>query len=75
MGRIDERTMIPLAWVVPAAVFLLTGAIATTITATFWVASVDTRIARIEKKLGIKEEAVAVRASTWSIPLANAATR
>lgn len=74
MSRIDERTMIPLSWVVPAFVFLLTGAIGTAITATFWVSRVDTRIARIEKKLGIKDEVIAQRSSglDWVMPAAQA---
>lgn len=48
-ARIDDKTTIPLIWVIG----LMMGGIASTVTGTFWVSTVNARLSRIEAKLGI----------------------
>ncbi len=48
-SKIDEKTMIPLGWVVG----LFSTGIGIAVVAAFWVAAVNDRLARIEDKLGI----------------------
>lgn len=47
--KIDESTSIPLVWVAILVTFVVTWAC----TGSFWVKSVNDRLARIEEKLGI----------------------
>ncbi len=49
MSRIDEKTVVPLGWVLA----LFSTGIATAAAAAFWVSAVNNRLARIEDKLGI----------------------
>lgn len=56
MDRITERTGIPLGWVLSGMAVVVTSAVM----GTFWVAMVNTRLSRIEDKLGIKPYDIAV---------------
>ncbi len=51
--RIDEKTLVPIGWVVS----VFTAVVISSITGTFWVASwmssVDKRLSRIEEKVGL----------------------
>lgn len=57
MGRIDEKTLLPLSWVL--------GGFATIISITmigaFWVSTVSYRLERIEDKLGIPPYRAAIK--------------
>jgi hypothetical protein len=48
--KIDERTLVPVGWVL-SGMFIV---IASVISATFWISTVNNRLGRIEEKLGIK---------------------
>lgn len=62
MRKLDEEMLVPLRWVVGA--FGISSTIF--VVGTFWVAAVNTRLARIEEKLGIHYQAITV------VPNANA---
>lgn len=49
MSRLDEKTVIPIGWVI--AGFM--PVVCITVTGAFWIAAVDFRLGRIEEKLGI----------------------
>lgn len=49
MSKIDEKTSVPLGWVISG----FGAALGVAIVGTFWVSSVNERLARIEDKLGI----------------------
>lgn len=49
MPRIDERTSVPLLWLLTSVL----AAISVSATGCFWVFKVDSRLERIEKRLGI----------------------
>ena len=50
MGMINEKTTVPVTWVVS----ILSASLGVAIAGTCWVFSVNTRLARIEEHLGIK---------------------
>lgn len=50
-AKIDEKTVVPLSWLLVGFAFGLAPVMA----ATFWVAGVNNRLQRIEQKLGIPE--------------------
>lgn len=47
--KINSETVVPIGWVISGMAAIL----AVTISATFWVSTVNTRLSRIEDKLGI----------------------
>ncbi len=49
MSKIDERTSVPLMWLLMG----LAAVVTPTIIGSFWVSSVNFRLSRIEEKLGI----------------------
>lgn len=54
--RIDDKTVIPIGWVISCCTVLVVSAVA----GTFWVSSVNDRLSRIEDKLGIPPYRTAV---------------
>jgi len=55
MTRIDDKTSIPLKWVVLSAWFGGAAILAGVVVACTWVFTVNARLARIEDKLGITQ--------------------
>jgi hypothetical protein len=67
-SRIDEKTVVPIGWVLGGFTIMVTIAV----TGAFWVSAVNFRLSRIEDRLGIPgyqtETGSSFDASAWAGP-------
>ena len=67
--KIDDKTVVPIGWVLGGFATLLAIAVTTSIQATLWVSSVDDRLSRIEDHLKIQKPTAHISSF---LPLAHA---